>query len=176
MNKIKNICICSLPMCWHAIVFLFYFWITLLCSALLLEAHPSVITLWSWNRKSIWGRGVFREFLAGARDRRLAIWRVIHFQMMKCFPLLLHCKNCWLKPIHSSISEAESEMCINVTQPCGIVPDWNVMKGNEKLGFTPERNFTHTHTHTHTHTPVCMHNKAALKKKLPQISWTGFIW
>lgn len=69
MNKIENRCICSLPMCWHTIAFLFQFlnYFAVFYSSTASSSFSDHCM--NTNGKSIWGREVFGEYLARDRTR-----------------------------------------------------------------------------------------------------------
>ena len=69
MNKTENTRTCSLLMCWHATVLLFYFKIILLCSSTGSSSFSDHCMNENRKRGEFGERGQFGEFLAGVRFR-----------------------------------------------------------------------------------------------------------
>lgn len=75
---------CFLPTYCYATVFLFYFKIIPLCSSIGSSAFSDHCMNGNGQGKVFQERGEFGEFLAGASDRRPAVWEAILLHMVKC--------------------------------------------------------------------------------------------
>lgn len=84
INKTESTCICFLPTYCYATVFLFYFKIIPLCSSIGSSAFSDHCMNGNGQGKVFQERGEFGEFLAGASDRRPAVWEAILLHMVKC--------------------------------------------------------------------------------------------